>query len=348
MRTIAGNVAGSAAEGASANYVSALGHGASPDQAAQQGLQGAAIGAPTGALSGILGRAFAGPGPTIPSAADLETTSKAGFAKAGNVLYDNADVRQAATNAIDEINQAPARIARNGQGALSALDKIGNNYALGSGAQSGEDLNDFIKSLKAPKTGDDVDVAGRIGQKHMQNILDNTTPVVSGGQVPGVPGAGATAINQANQAYGRSQDLARLQDSNLTQAMVKKTQGYWDPDTPEYQSLDALQKAMQPKFSWYGARHIAAPLVGAGLLGAGGYFYPAEGQSPYINAVRESLEGALLFKGLKAAAAPRPQGALNRAQYAVGTGQPYAAPFTSAPGDALRALILGQTAASSQ
>jgi len=216
--------------------------------------------------------------------------------------------------------QQPARIARNGQGALTTLNKIGGDYALGPGVQSGEDLNDFIRGLKTAKTGDDVDVAGRIGQKHMQNVLDNVTPITSGGQTPGVLGAGAAAVNQGNRAFGRLQDLNTLGDQP-TKAAIKEVQSNYQPGSPEYQASDTALKAMSPLVNWYAARHVAAPLVGAGVGAVQGYTNSAEGQDPYMNALWHAGEDAMLFEGGRKLVAARPQGAFDALRYAVGTGQ---------------------------
>ena len=321
-----GGVLGSAAVGAPTAGVAAYGHeaGLTPDWSdiGQQATIGGALSAGGGMLGGVVGRGGqeALQQPPMPSAADLLATSKGGYKKAGDVLYDNADIRQGATNAINEIMQQPARIARNGQGALTALDKIGNNYALGPGVQSGEDLKDFIGSLKTVKTGDDVDVAGRIGQKHMQNVLDNVTPITSGGQTPGVLGAGAAAVKEGDQAFGRLQDLNTLGDEP-TKAAIKEVQSNYQPGSPEYQASQNALKAMNPLVNWYAARHVAAPLVGGAVGAVQGYTNSAEGQDPYLNALWHAGEDAMLFEGGRKLVAARPQGAFDALRYAVGTGQ---------------------------
>jgi hypothetical protein len=319
-------VLGSAAVGAPTAGVAAYGHeaGLTPDWSdiGQQAAIGGALSGGLATLGGVVSRGgqAAQQQPPMPSAADLQATMQGGFKKAGNVLYDNADIRQGATNAISEIMQQPARIARNGQGALTTLNKIGNNYALGPGAQSGEDLADFIRDLKMKNTGDNVDVAGRIGQKHMQNVLDNVTPITSGGQAPGVPGAGAAAVNEGNQAFGRMEDLERLGDQP-TKAAIVKTQSNYQPGSPEYQASQNALNAMNPLVNWYAARHVAAPLVGAAVGGIQGFTNSAEGQDPYLNALWHAGEDALLFEGGRKLVAARPQGAFDALRYAIGTGQ---------------------------
>ena len=213
---------------------------------------------------------------------------------------------------------------------------------------SAADLNDYVKALHNYQTGDPVSDAGQIAQKHVWSILDQGTPITGGGV-----GAGGDTIRAANDAFGRSQDLARLgtNPSGLTPGKVSETLDRYpggtdwqgSPIGPEAQSLTALQSAMEPRFNFYNARHMAAPLLGAGLGGAAGFFNSAEGQHPGLSALQEAGEGAMIFGLGKALATPRPGPALNAARYAIGTGQPLST-GSGRLGNALLNLMLGRSA----
>jgi hypothetical protein len=338
---------GGAAEGAAASGLGAAGHGGSLSD-----VEGAAeTGGATGAVAGGLGGAFSrGPKPQGPLGADLLATAKQNFGDADNILYNNADIRQGMMNARNEIGQQPNRVTRLGQG---ALDQIGDleGQALGRGAMSAADLNDYIKALHNTQTGDDVAVAGQIAQKHLNLILDQGQPI--SGQAAG---AGGATISAANNAFGRAADLDRLGDdpTQLTKAAVSKTAGFYPTvpggqPGPEAQSLSALQGALQPPFNWWHVRHMAGPVLGASLGAAEGFFNPAEKQNPWLTAATQGLEGAALFSGLPAGAAAigraRAANALAGARYAIGTGQAAPAATLGPGGNALRNLILGQGAA---
>ena len=127
----------------------------------------------------------------------------------GDVLYNNADLRQAATQAMDAIRNAPNRVAEQGQGAIGALNSFGLK-TLGKGAQSSEDIQDLINSLKQSATGDKVPVAGQMAQDQLNNVLSTVQPAASPSHIPLAPGAGRTAIDDFNTAFGRWRDTDRI------------------------------------------------------------------------------------------------------------------------------------------
>jgi hypothetical protein len=361
-------VGGAAAEGAGAGAVGAAGHDESIGKGA---IVGGLAGGAGGATGGVAGRGGA-LAPAVDAATLLANKSGA-YQQLGGVLYDNTDVRQAATNAINEIAQREPRIARNGAGALKALDDIGNNQALLPGAQSGEDINDFIRSLKKVNTGDSVDEAGQIGQRHMQGVLANSTPIVAGGQVPGQAGAGASALEAANTAYGRLQDTQRLADwqakaavpgapdvgaqaaSFLASQKGQKlaAQPGWANQADALSTLAETARPMQVTAmpSTFDIRHMAAPLVEGAVAGSLGS--AAEGHFDPQHFAEEALIGGLtgygLHKTIPAIQGAAQQAAQNRAiaaaRVALSTGAQQSPVLPAAPWrDALRSLIYGQAA----
>lgn len=355
-----GGVLGSGAitAGATATSEAASGEGLSPSDIAISGGIGLLSGVPGG-----IGRG--GRGGASPAAVDLATlkANKTGaYQKLGGVLYDNADVRQAATNAINEIGQREPRIARNGKGALDVLNEIGNNQALGKGVQSGEDINDIIRSLKKVNTGDAVDEAGQIAQRHFNSLLDNTAPITGGPS-----NSGRQALDEANEAYGRLQDTQRLADmqdkaatagtdvgsqasSFLASAKGQKlaAQPGWENQLGAFQRL-ADTTAKPDTIPWYVKHFIIAPALGTGAneLYAG---FTGQERSPWEHlaadaAVGGGLMGASALGGgltarLNQAAQNR---AIAAARVALSTGQKPALP--AAPWrDALRALIYSRGA----
>jgi hypothetical protein len=212
---------------------------------------------------------------------------------------------------------------------------------------SGRNLQEASRDLRA--TGD---WTGHRFADQFDNVLKNDDPLKGGDA-----GEGWDAKQAGDNLYGRINDLERLAKESPsgapgpTPSAVQQTKDRYAPDPrqtpgPEYQSLTALQKAMQPNFNFWTARHIAAPLVGAALGGAEGYFNPAEGQNHWLTAATQAAEGAAIFGGGHALARARPGSALNATNYTIGTGQPYIPPSNAGPlGDRLRAIIFGNMAA---
>ena len=354
LRGIFGNAVGSSAEGASANYLAALGHGASPDDAAKQGVVGAVVGAPVGALSEAAGRAFAPVGPKPPEVGQPQSSTgpATGMYAQKTAAYAPLDSLAYNTHG-DAINQAQ-KIIR------ASRDPHGLGVDLGIP----QDVNDIVTSLQQSpvvsgrnlqQAGSDLratgDWTGHRFADQLDNVLQNDDPL-KGGEA----GDGWDAKQAGDNLYGRINDLERLAKESPsgapgpTPSAVQQTKSRYEPDPgqppgPEYQSLTALQNAMQPKFNFWTARHIAAPLVGAALGGAEGYFNPAEGQNHWLTAATQAAEGAAIFGGGHALARARPGSALNAANYTIGTGQPYIPPSNAGPlGDRLRAIIFGNMA----
>jgi hypothetical protein len=356
----AGGVLGAGAEGASASALGTLGHGGSLSDAATAAELGGGLGALT---TGVLGAGTARTLPAAPSTADLLATAKQGYRDAGNILYNNADIRQAMMNARTEIGQQPQRVTRLGQGALDQIGDI-EGQALGKGAMSAEDLNDYVKSLHNYQTGDQVPDAGQIAQKHLNLILGQAQPI--SGQARG---AGGEAIANANQAFGRFSDVDRLQDwqtkaARAGQPDIGSQASSWlgteegmrlaPSGSPQLDALNALAATARPPQvsaapgAW-DIRHVVQHLVPA-ATGAAFGGYQAGPQHDVEGALGGMATGALLGYGLHKgvpwvqgmAQRAAQQQALDAARVTLATGQktaPLAGP--SPYGDALRNLIFG-------
>ena len=109
---LGGSMAAGGLEGTAAGAAGAAGHGGDASDIAQ----GAGMGLLAGAVGGAAGTS--GPTPKGPAAADLLATAKQGYGTADNILYNNADIRQAMMNARNEIGQQPNRVTRLGQARL--------------------------------------------------------------------------------------------------------------------------------------------------------------------------------------------------------------------------------------
>jgi hypothetical protein len=258
---------------------------------------------------------------------------------------------------------------------LDALDTIGNTHAIGPGAQSGEDINDFIRSFKKVNTGDDVDEAGQIAQRHFNGLLDNTQPITAGNQAPGAVGAGRTALTAANDAYGRMKDTAQLQSwidkagtggpdvgaqaqnfLNSQKGQKLAAQTGWANQLDALKTLGQTARPTQVGAapSAFDVRHFAAPVVEGAV--AGGLGSVAEGRFDPAHFAEEALIGGLTGYGLHQGV-PRIQGALQRAaqnravaaaRVALSTGAPQAPVLPAAPWrDAVRRLIYSRGAAGS-
>ena len=115
-----------------------------------------------------------------------------------------------------------------------------------------------------------------------------TTILLKGGDA----GEGWDAKQAGDNLYGRITDLERLASRVVEAARLEADaigaaadEGpLCRPDPgqtpgPEHQSLTGLQKAMQPNQFLDVAEHIAAPLAGAALGGAEGYFNQRRGRT---------------------------------------------------------------------
>ena len=79
--------------------------------------------------------------------------------------------------------------------------------SLQYGGMSAERLNDFNKRFHSSLTGDANPGAGQTAQSQIQSVLSNANPV-SGH----APGEAQSVLNMANTAYGKSEDLTRLEN----------------------------------------------------------------------------------------------------------------------------------------
>jgi hypothetical protein len=341
---LGGSIGAGALEGAGAGGLGAAGHGGGAGDIAQ----GVGLGALSGGAAGALGGS--GPKPKVPDVGAPQSSTApatgmygqkvAAYAPLDQIYFDNHG---------PGLNQAQAaiRAVRDPQGLGVDLgipddvNKIVGNIQA-SPIVSGRNLQQASQDLRA--TGD---WTGHRFADSIDNTLNSAQPMSVNGVPTGQVGEAGAAKSAGDSLYGRINDLERLGDdpANLTPGAVKKTASFYsDPNSPQAQSLAALQSAMQPKFNWYMARHIAAPILGAGLGGAEGFFNPAEGQNHYVTAATQALEGAAVFGGLHAAAKATPGRALNAARYAVATGQPIAGTPTNRIGDSLVNLLLGRAA----
>jgi hypothetical protein len=340
---------GGAAEGAAASGLGAAGHGGSLSD-----VEGAAeMGGATGAVAGGLGGAFSrGPKPQAPAvgqpqsstgpATGMYASKVSAYAPLDNIYFDNPAYSGA-------INQAQ-----------TAIGNVRDPQGLGVDLGIPKDVNDIVTKLYREPVA-----TGRVIQQASQDLrstgdwtahrfadaLDNTLNTaqpMTGGQA----GDAGAAKNAGDYLYGRINDLERLGDdpTQLTKGAISKTASYYPTQPgvqpgPEAQSLSTLQNAVQPPFNWWHVRHMAAPVIGAGLGAAEGFFNPAEKQNPYLTAATQALEGGVLFSGLPAGAAAigraRAANALAGARYAIGTGQAAPAATLGPGGNALRNLLFG-------
>jgi hypothetical protein len=358
---IAGGVGAGAIEGGAAAGLGATGHGGSASDIAKATALGTLVGGGTSGLTagagaltgGEAGAAAAagGPIPRGPSAADvgkgwpitpgsMQSKMTNAYAPLDNIYFDSPTVSGGLNQA-----QAGLRLARDpqGQGAdLGIPDDVNNIVAKlqSNPVATGTNLQQASAALR--RTGDQT---GHRFADALDNTLATAQPMSINGVPTGQVGEAAEARAAGDVLYGQIKGLNRLgtDPAQLTPGAVAKTASFYQPGTPEAQSLSALQTATQPGFNWWHVRHAAGPLLGAGLGAAEGYFNPAEGQNPWVRAATEGAEGMALFSGLPAIAAARPGPALNAARYAIGTGQPMTT-ATGRLGDALLSLVLGRAA----
>ena len=216
VRGALANAAGSAAEGASANYLGALGHGASPGEAEKQGLQGAVIGAPIGALSEGAGRMFAPTGPKPPEVGQPQSSTgpatgmyaqkTAEYAPLDSLVYDTHG---------DAINQAQSiiRASRDphGVGVDLGIPQDVNDIVAPlqqSPVVSGRNLQEASRDLRA--TGD---WTGHRFADQFDSVLKNDDPLKGGDA-----GEGWDAKQAGDNLYGRINDLERLAKESLSGA----------------------------------------------------------------------------------------------------------------------------------
>jgi hypothetical protein len=354
-----GGVLGSGAEGAAASAAGTAGHGGSWDDALSAAKWGGGIGALTGAIG--VGSAKnqpdlpVGKPPAAPSTASLDAAVTPAYDVAGDHLYDNADVRQAMANARNEIDQQPRRVTRGGQGAFDQISAI-ENEALGKGAQSAEDLNDFIKKLHVNQTGDDVPTAGMIAQKHLNGILDQGAPITGQGV-----GSGRVALADANQAYQRSANAGMLDEwqrqaalpgsggpgevypAGARAALKSDPQFYGPAETDALSTLGRVGTGVMPS---YYARHLIAPGLGV-AVGAGAGAFGAVPGNPWERVPEEMAVGGLAglgySKGMGALTRGAAQNAFNNARQTLTTG--WAPPQIGSDTplrDAIRNIIFSQ------
>ena len=333
---LAGSIAAGGLEGAAAGAGNVYGH--------NQGwgdLSGVPTGALIGGLMGGAGGAAGGEAGPAPKAPETGTPAMSGGVPATGMYAQ----REAAYKPLDSIyfkqgdyaapvNQATAalRAARDPMSVGLQGEQIGITPEIKSAVQkivnqpiaTGRNIQEASQALKDINTP----VAHQFATA-LDSTLANAQPVAGSVTKPGVAaqaGDAATAQQAGNLWHGRIKDLEAL--DNPTPGAIKQVQS-WPrnaPGTPVGDALATLTQSQKPSFSPYAMRHMIAPAAGAVTGGVEGYINAAEGQDPWTNAGIHSLEEAMLFSGLHAAAAPRPAGPLNAARYAIGTGNRITSP----------------------
>jgi hypothetical protein len=281
-----GGVLGSGAVGAGTSALGAYGHeqGWTPDvsdigNAAKWGLGFGMLG---GVPGGVVGRGGALPA-AVPTST-LAATQEQAFKDAGDVLFNNADIRQKATQALTDIGAAAPRVSIEGQGAQNVLNDL-TGEALGKGAMSAERVNDYINKLHNFNTGDAVPVAGQIGQGHLNDLLTNTTPALGG-----AAGAGADAVEAAKTATARFRDTSRLEEwqgnaavaggpsvADQASSWLRSAEGqrFAPPGSPLYDATNRLAGTpVPPKLSAtpsaWDVRHVLSHVIEPVALGITG------------------------------------------------------------------------------
>jgi hypothetical protein len=381
-----GGVLGSGAEGAIAGGAGALGHGDSASDAENAALWSGALGAGGGSLGGVVGRGNAPPPgrsvgnvlPTAPTADALSAAAKQAYAPLSNVLYDATKEVHPSIDPIDAQNALRDWSGYKWNDAAKTKGEI--NTLLNKPQLSANDLQQsqsYLKGVAGDGRSDPNDAmyAAHYAGK-LQDVLDNATPFT------GVPQNWANPTNAPSFAsarkaagdalYGKAQDVGRLDDWIAKSAVPQGPdvgsqasqylrtgagQTFAAPGSPGYDALSTLAKtsaapdiAAAP--SAWDLRHMAHPLVGAGLGAALGVGSEHELDPAHI--AEAALGGAALgygfHKGVPAVQgafnAARQQRAIDAARVALGTGMQQsplgmAAPFR----DAVRKLIFGQAAA---
>jgi hypothetical protein len=314
---------GGGLETGAASGLGAAGHGGDASDIAEATAKGLATGGAVGLLGG------SGPTPKAPGVGSPGTGStpatgmyaekNAAYAPLDKIYFDGKAYQQPLVNAWNTIAKTrdPQGLGVDlgvPQNVQDIVNKIGKTSVA-----TGRNLQQASQDLR-----DTGDWTGHRFADALDSSLANAQPLTGG-----APGDAMAAKQAGDLWHGRIQDLNRLDEP--TKANVAKTQEFHpDPNTPQAQSLERLNNAMQPRFDFGTFRHIAYPVVGAGLGAAEGYFNPAEGQNPFATAGAEALkgglEGAAVYGGGHALARARPGGPLNAARYAIGTGQPISTP----------------------
>ena len=230
VRGALANATGSAAEGASANYLTALTHGATPAEAERQGVLGAVVGAPIGALSEAGGRVFAPSGPKPPEVGAPAGTDATGVPRAPTGMYAAKETGYAPLDSLyfdthgAAINRAQAAIRQ-------ARDPQGKGVPLGIPGDVNSILTDCNGLANPEVTGRTIQQASRdlratgdwTGHRYA-DALDNTLRYdmpSAGGQV----GEAWDAKQAGDLWYQRINDLERLNEP--TAANVKQTQAFY-------------------------------------------------------------------------------------------------------------------------
>jgi hypothetical protein len=336
---LGGSIAAGGLEGAGAGGLGAKGHGGDTGDIVKSALVGGVGGALAGATGGMgselkvpeVGSPQSSAGP----ATGMYAKKAQEYAPLDSIYFDNPTTSAALDQAGRTIKAVrdPAGLGADLNVPDDVSKQVGNIYS--NPISTGSNLQKASRNLR-----DSGDWTGHRYADALDNVLNNAQPL-QGGQA-GEAGAAKLAGDLWHQ---RIQDLERLGEdpSALTSVKIKQTQQFHKPDSIQGQTLSDLAAAIQPRFNFYAARHMAAPLVGAALGGAEGYLNPAEGQNPWVTAGKEALEGAAIFGGGKALAAARPKSALNAARYAIATGQPMTT-ATGRVGDYLANLLYGRLA----
>lgn len=335
-------------EGATAGGLGAAGHGGDVGDIAKSAIASGALGAATGVLGGL------GPTPKPPEVGSPAGTDVTGVPTPPTGMYA---AKEAGYKPLDSvyfdshggaISRAQTVIANardpQGIGAPLGIPKdvtsiLADPNGLGSPVVTGRTIQQASRDLR--DTGDWT--AHRFADQ-LDNTLRYDQPM-AGGQ----PGDAWAAKQAGDLWHGRIQDLERLSAETPsgtpgpTPVAVAKTMQNYDPGSPQYDALTALQSSMKPSFNWWHLRHPAGALLGAGVGEVEDLMNPDEHHNPWANAFLHAGAGAALFSGLPALAAARPGAALNAAKYAIGTGQPITT-STGRLSDALANLWFGQGA----
>ena len=337
---IAGSMAAGGLEGAGAGGLGAAGHGGGMGDIAQGAIMGGITGAAAGAAGG------SGPEPKVPDVGSPGTGSSPAtgmyakkateYAPLDNIYFDKSTAVRAANQGAATIRaqRDPANLGAS-SGISPDVRSIVNNV-IKDPVVTGRGLQEASRDLRGLDNGNNWQ-AHRIADQ-FDGALQNATPIQGGG-----PGDASVAKGLGDLWHGRIRDLETLGDQP-TAANVKQVQD-WHPDssTPQAQALDTLASAQQPKFNWWLAKKAVAPLAGAAVGGAEGFFNSAEGQNPWVNAAMHAGEDAAVFSGLHHLAAANPAAATRAARFAIATGRPITTPMGGV-GDALKTIALGRAA----
>jgi hypothetical protein len=351
---LGGGVLGAATEGVLAGAGGAAGH----DQNIATGaLEGGGVGLAGGVGSKILGAiagklGFAGvPG----NAADItKATEKAktdAYDKLQDTMYKPADVVTGLQNAGNEIATMDpgGDLARAAPRSMSELTKLGNQVATNPTTTANGILTSIqnLDKVQGPMGGGENAVAPVI-QKHLQNVLDNVTPVST---TPTGVTADLAAASAANKASKNASDLQqwsqRLKGFGTSPAGPAQDVAesfYNDPNSPQYQALSKIANTAGGVPNTYGFVHgVVHPLI----EGAAFATLPP-GLAPGVAALGTFL-GAK--PALNAALGARSRAATQNAiadAYPTLTGQRLVPPTPPDAGQALRALMFGKAASNFQ